>query len=140
MSENDIIAEYVKREFPEILKTFSFASFRLRIACRNFADSCIEAIKKFDSSLAQAAEQAAHAADGLKIGLPIIDEIHTEEAYCKPENMNGIVYVKAIIQGENASGQKLVKLVAQNTDGIKPFYTDGKDLIVFGIDYGKSEN
>lgn len=43
--------------------------------------------------------------------------------------MNEIVYVKAIIQGELPSGQKLVKLVASNTDGIKPFYTDEKDII-----------
>lgn len=53
--------------------------------------------------------------------------------------MNEIVYVKAIAQGENASGQKLVKLVAQNTDGIKPFYTDVKDLIVFGIDLAQPQ-
>lgn len=43
--------------------------------------------------------------------------------------MNEIVYVKAIVQGELPSGQKLVKLVASNTDGIKPFYTDEKDII-----------
>lgn len=53
--------------------------------------------------------------------------------------MNEIVYVKAIVQGEIASGQKLVKLVAQNTDGIKPFYTDPKDLVFFGIDLAESE-
>ena len=55
------------------------------------------------------------------------------------ENINGIVYVKAIVKGENASGQKLVKLVAQNTDGIKPFYTDNKDLIVFGVDLAQMQ-
>lgn len=54
--------------------------------------------------------------------------------------MNEIVYVKAIVQGEIASGQKLVKLVAQNTDGIRPFYTDPKDLIYFGVDLAKSED
>ena len=43
--------------------------------------------------------------------------------------MNRIVYVKAIAQGKNASGQILVKLVAANTDGIKPFYTNKKDVI-----------
>ena len=43
--------------------------------------------------------------------------------------MNEIVYVKAVLQGELPSGQKLVKLVASNTDGIKPFYTSEKDII-----------
>ena len=43
--------------------------------------------------------------------------------------MSEIVYVKAILQGELPSGKKLVKLVASNTDGIKPFYTDEKDII-----------
>lgn len=51
--------------------------------------------------------------------------------------MNEIVYVKAIVQGEIASGQKLVKLVAQNTDGIKPFYTKSEDLIFCGIAEGR---
>ena len=37
--------------------------------------------------------------------------------------MNEIVYVKAIVQGELPSGQKLVKIVAENSDGIRPFYT-----------------
>lgn len=43
--------------------------------------------------------------------------------------MNEFVYVKAIVLGENISGQKLIKLVAANTDGIRPFWTDRKDLI-----------
>jgi len=43
--------------------------------------------------------------------------------------VNEIVYVKAVLQGELPSGQKLVKLVASNTDGIKPFYTSAKDII-----------
>ena len=51
--------------------------------------------------------------------------------------MNEIVYVKAIAQGENASGQKLVKLVAQNTDGIKPFYTKSEDLIFAALQKGE---
>ena len=43
--------------------------------------------------------------------------------------MNKVIYVAAIEQGQNASGQILVKLVAANTDGIKPFYTNKKDVI-----------
>ena len=43
--------------------------------------------------------------------------------------MNRIVYIRAIEQGENVSGQLLVKLTGTNTDGIKPFYTNKKDVI-----------
>ena len=43
--------------------------------------------------------------------------------------MNEIVYVKAILKGDLPSGQKLVKLVASNTDGIPPFYTSADDII-----------
>ena len=43
--------------------------------------------------------------------------------------MKEFVYVKAVVLGKNISGQLLVQLVAQNTDGIRPFWTDRKDLI-----------
>lgn len=43
--------------------------------------------------------------------------------------MNKIVYIRAIEQGENASGQMYIKLVAQNTDGIAPFYINKEDVI-----------
>ncbi len=45
--------------------------------------------------------------------------------------MKEFVYVKAVVLGKNISGQILVQLVAQNTDGIRPFWTDRKDLICF---------
>lgn len=44
-------------------------------------------------------------------------------------SMKEFVYVKAVVLGKNISGQILVQLVAQNTDGIRPFWTDRKDLI-----------
>lgn len=52
--------------------------------------------------------------------------------------MNEIVYVKAIAQGKIASGQILVKLVAQNTDGFPLFYTDEKDLFRPNADWNIS--
>ena len=81
MSENDIIAEYVKKNRPEILNSMSFVFFKIGRMCRNVAEQCVEALKKFNSDL----EHVARAADGLEVGSPIIDEIHPEEAYCKPE-------------------------------------------------------
>ena len=45
--------------------------------------------------------------------------------------MKEVVYVKAVVLGKDIFGQRLVQLVAQNTDGIKPFWTDRKDLICF---------
>lgn len=43
---------------------------------------------------------------------------------------NRIVYVRSIVQDENISGQMLIKLVASNTDGIKPFYVNKEDIII----------
>ena len=45
--------------------------------------------------------------------------------------MKEFVYVKAVVLAENIAGQKLVQLVAQNSDGIRPFWTGRKDLICF---------
>lgn len=36
MNENDIIAEYVKERFPEILETFDFAAYRLGVSWKKF--------------------------------------------------------------------------------------------------------
>ena len=36
MSENDIIAEYVKENHPEILNTADFALYRISVALRKF--------------------------------------------------------------------------------------------------------
>lgn len=45
--------------------------------------------------------------------------------------MKEVVYVKAVVLGKDIFGQRLVQLVAANTDGIRPFWTDRKDLICF---------
>lgn len=47
MNENDVIAEYVKERYPELLDTLSFSMFRLRKAaekCGNELKKCFENI------------------------------------------------------------------------------------------------
>lgn len=48
MSDNDIIAEYIKERYPEVLTTADFALFKLEIACRKFANDFLESFKKID--------------------------------------------------------------------------------------------
>lgn len=50
MTRNDVIAEYVKERFPEILTTIDFAVFSLKMACKSSVDSFEKAIKKIDFS------------------------------------------------------------------------------------------
>lgn len=121
MNENDLIAEYVKEHYPEILQTIHFVFFKLG----KELNECVKPITDIFK----------------KITLLEIEELKetTQKAKEERQMMNDIVYVKAIVQGENASGQKLVKLVAQNTDGIKPFYTENKDLIIFGVDLAQKQ-
>lgn len=80
MNQNDIIAEYVRKNRPEILTSMNFAFFKCGMIFRDFADQCVKSIKDFDFAL----KAAATTEDGLKVEAPIIDEIHPDEAYCKP--------------------------------------------------------
>lgn len=50
MTRNDVIAEYVKERFPEILTTIDFAVFNFKMACKSSVDSFEKAIKKIDFS------------------------------------------------------------------------------------------
>ena len=50
MTRNDIIAEYVKRNYPEILTTTDFAVFQFRIACKSFCDEACKSIRSIDFS------------------------------------------------------------------------------------------
>ena len=62
MRENDLIAEYVKENYPEILGTFDFAMFKLRAACRECGKAIAEEIKKIDfSGLNKALHEAGEA-------------------------------------------------------------------------------
>lgn len=46
MSKNDIIAEYVKQNYPEILTTTDFAIFNLSMAITDFAKTFLKVIKQ----------------------------------------------------------------------------------------------
>lgn len=48
MSDNDVIAEYVKAHYPEILETIDFKLYKLSYACRSFCESFSDAFKKVD--------------------------------------------------------------------------------------------
>lgn len=50
MTRNDIIAEYVKRNYPEILTTTDFAAFQFRMACISFSDAVRKSIRSIDFS------------------------------------------------------------------------------------------
>lgn len=68
MRENDLIAEYVKENYPEILTTFDFACFKLRVTCQEFGKAIAEEIKKIDfSGLNKALREAGEAAKAAEI-------------------------------------------------------------------------
>lgn len=50
MTENDIIAEYVKRKYPEILTSIDFAAFHVGMTCKSFSDVISKSIRNIDFS------------------------------------------------------------------------------------------
>lgn len=50
MSENDIIAQYVREKYPEILTSVDFGLYKFSLACRNMANDLKEAFKNIDFS------------------------------------------------------------------------------------------
>lgn len=48
MSENDIIAEYIRDKYPEMLGTADFALYKMALALRGVASSIVEAFQKLD--------------------------------------------------------------------------------------------
>ena len=50
MTENDMIAEYVKEKCPEILKSADFALYKLRKSIEKIGEQLVEGIKKIDFS------------------------------------------------------------------------------------------
>lgn len=48
MKEDEIIAQYVKERYPEILRTYDFAIYEFHTACREFCDDFVRAIRKVD--------------------------------------------------------------------------------------------
>lgn len=45
MSENDIIAEYVKEQYPWILNTIDFAVYKLKMQCKTMVDELKESFR-----------------------------------------------------------------------------------------------
>lgn len=48
MSENDMIAEYVKYRFTELLNTTDFALYKVSYACRNLVNGFVEIFNNID--------------------------------------------------------------------------------------------
>lgn len=58
MSENDIIAEYVKENYPEILNTIDFACYRFQTAVRGLCEKVFDCFKNVDfTELKKAADE-----------------------------------------------------------------------------------
>ena len=50
MSENDIIAQYVREKYPEILTSVDFELYKFSLAWRNMVNDLKEAFKNIDFS------------------------------------------------------------------------------------------
>ena len=50
MSENDIIAQYVREKYPEILTSVDFGLYKFSVAWRNIVSDLKEAFKNIDFS------------------------------------------------------------------------------------------
>ena len=48
MNENDIIAEYVKERYPELLTAIEFTFYKLGCALKNVVSSVVETAKRID--------------------------------------------------------------------------------------------
>lgn len=58
MSQNDIIAEYIKTKYPEMLKSSDFAMFKISIAWRSVVNGFKETINNIDfNKLAEAVKE-----------------------------------------------------------------------------------
>lgn len=55
MSENDLIAEYVKERYPELLGTFDFVAYKLNACARKSVEILAAQFAKIDFSAAQEA-------------------------------------------------------------------------------------
>ena len=48
MEENDVIAEYIKAKYPELLTSIDFAFFKIGMICRGFVNAVTESFKDID--------------------------------------------------------------------------------------------
>ena len=51
MRRNDIIAEYIEKRYPHMLKTADFTIFRLGVICRETSKNIAESVKRAISVL-----------------------------------------------------------------------------------------
>ena len=49
-NENDLIAEFVKEKYPELLTTLDFAIFRISKVCQQIANDIFDSFKNIDIS------------------------------------------------------------------------------------------
>lgn len=68
MNENEIIAEYIKERYPELLETFDFTAYKLNAACRALRDEIVERFVEVFSNidLKKIAEQLEKASMAIK--------------------------------------------------------------------------
>lgn len=57
MSENDIIAEYVKAKYPDILRTVDFFGYKLQAGWHEVVEPAEKALKKLADTLAKVGKQ-----------------------------------------------------------------------------------
>lgn len=61
MSENDVIAEYVKENYPDLLETFDFAAYKLSAHVRKIGEEFAATISEMDfSGVKEAINKLAH--------------------------------------------------------------------------------
>lgn len=95
MSKNDMIAEYIKEKYPELLETSDFAYFQLRKAALKMRNDIAEGLKTFFDSFKKELEKlnkewkkkahlfqrAEQNQDGFRANIIICDEIEHEKKH-----------------------------------------------------------
>ena len=57
MSENDVIAEYIKERYPWILDTINFAVYRFKKQCETMVDELKESFRNYGGRLKDIAKK-----------------------------------------------------------------------------------
>lgn len=57
MSENDVIAEYVKERYPWILDTIDFAAYKLKMQWKTMVDEFKESFRNYGEKLKDIAKE-----------------------------------------------------------------------------------
>ena len=92
MNENDMIAEFVREKYPELLKTYDFALFRLNKTALNLRSNIAESLNKIDFESIKKEfkefenrfylfQRTDHKQDGFRANIYICDEIEHEKTH-----------------------------------------------------------